>query len=167
MKHEKIPMKMTEQTRMMTPMMNGPMSGNLKRSGLLRGQLHRNESRCLALNVRVRILSINTENHTAHCTVQQILLRWSPFRYDRNELLRMAEKALSPLIRIGLLPMITVMTRSVRDRSTTTESIMHHPWMRIMLRWSGLDALGVPAVVPPRDPFGWKAAMNSGVRPGQ
>jgi hypothetical protein len=106
------------------------MAQNVQRAMLLRRELNANELRCTMRNVRVEVLSINTLNNTANCSVEQVLLGWSLYRYDRTELLQMAERALSPLMKIGLSPMITVRHETLQNRTVTTESVMDHPWMR-------------------------------------
>jgi hypothetical protein len=124
--------------------------------------LRENASDCLKHNVWVHVERINPIDQVAFCTVQQH--HSGAFRRERSneELVWHAEQALSPLLELGISPLITVRQcePSVRSGNDTDRRILS---LMVLLRWLGWPQLriGVTPLPLVRDPFGWRQALRA------
>jgi hypothetical protein len=113
-------------------------------------------------NIIVHVDAVSPSQHAAFCTVEQRHRGWLWHTCSVEELAWRAEQALAPLMSIGILPMITVKHRSLRNATAATPqrlAVLHH-WFGKLKTWSGLpfgdDAKD--ATTLGHDPFGWRSA---------
>jgi len=128
--------------------------------------LRENASDCLKHNVWVHVERIDPVNQLAFCTVQQhhsgaFLRERSP-----DELVWRAEQALSPLLVLGISPLITVrqLEPSVHGGNDHKGHIVSlSALVPDLLRWLGWPLMGMGYATLPlvRDPFGWRKALRA------
>ena len=136
-----------------------------ERAQAFRQKLHTNESYCISNNLIVRVHQINSLKKTAHCSVEQRIKGLFRRTYSRNELILHAEKALAPLIGIGISPMITVRHSSTRNTTSNTMAKEQGFLIDLLLDWwrslgIGGSLQGFGAARLKDDPFGWQLAMT-------
>lgn len=113
-------------------------------------------------NIIVHVDAVSPSQHAAFCTVEQRHRGWLWHTCSVEELAWRAEQALAPLMSIGILPMITVKHRSLRNATAPTPqrlAVLHH-WVGKLKTWSGLpfDGHTEHASADAHDPFGWRSA---------
>ena len=124
--------------------------------------LRENASECLKHNVRVHVERIDLKKRVAFCTVQQLHVGALRRYRSNDELVWRAEQALSPLLDLGISPLITV--RQPGKAAPTAKALDHRQWSFAAI----LHLLGWPLVhksftpLPTvRDPFGWRQALRA------
>lgn len=127
--------------------------------------LRENASDCRKNNVRVRVERINRERQVAFCTVQQHRMGFLHRDRSTAELVWRAEQALSPLLELGISPLITVRQPGASSEPTSssrTRRSTHH-LLPAFVRWLGWPLLRERIMPQPlaRDPFGWRQALRT------
>lgn len=122
--------------------------------------LAENASQLEHRNIRVHVDSVSPSHHAAFCTVQQRHRGWLWRKLSVEELTWRAEQALAPLMRMGVLPMITVRHRSLLN--ATESAPRRHALLKSLLskftRWTGMppSRRGPDISAAAEDPFGWR-----------
>lgn len=142
---------------------------NVERSLALHRHLSDNESECIKRNIIVRVDSINADHSVAQCSVEQRMSGLLRRTYPVPELIWRAEQALAPLMGLGIVPLLTIRHKTLKNTSTTKARRMDRSPMDRMAdiwKWLGypLSPEGFGAVVLAKDPFGWRQAMISSGR---
>jgi hypothetical protein len=115
-------------------------------------------------NIIVHVDWVSLPHHAAFCSVEQRHRGWLWRRCSVEELTWRAEQALAPLMSMGILPMITVKHRSLRNATTsrTQRFALLNNVLGQLLGWSGLP-LGWKSAATrgvDNDPFGWRSASR-------
>lgn len=139
---------------------------NIERSETLSALLQANARSCVKKNIVVQVDSINADRSVALCSVEQRLAGILRKQYSTNELVVLAERALSPLNVLGLIPLISVRHTSLNNTMIARPALCNRSWMdgiTDLWAWLGypLSGGGFRAIPVIRDPFGWRQAMNS------
>ena len=129
-----------------------------------RAKLLANEEHCDKMHVKVRVDTISKEHKVALCSVHQTSLRFGRKAYTSVQLMHRAEWALSPLLGMGITPMLNVRgwPRDGRGRSTGSWTLVFD-WIRHWWQGAGISGailLPEPLIVQRRDPFGMREALN-------
>lgn len=127
--------------------------------------LRQNAARCARTNIVVRVDTISHAHHAAFCSVEQRLRGGLWHTCSVEELTWLAEQALSPLIAMGYVPMITVRHKDLRNAQAAMPPLRLFDagaWMARLRAWLGrpgpIEGFDARTVVG--DPFGWSAALQ-------
>jgi hypothetical protein len=137
-----------------------PSDPHIDRLQALHHHLRDNESECVRSNIIVHVDEISAEQNVAFCSVEQRLFGLCRRPRSAPELIWRAEQALTPLIGLGIIPLITV--RPVNPAPARSgRSFMD--WLPRLWRWMGypLSPTGLGSVLLAHDPFGWRRAMTA------
>ncbi|MEO8069182.1 MAG: hypothetical protein ABI599_15900 [Flavobacteriales bacterium] len=137
---------------------------DIQRTRALSRHLNANEKECIESNIIVRVNRISAEHTIAFCSVEQRRTGLLRRTCTVHELIRRAEKALAPLVGMGIVPLITVRHKSLFNITTKTARASRMPvdWIPNLWHWLGHPVGNrVFRTVPvPRDPFGWRHALS-------
>ncbi len=133
--------------------------------------LRRNAARCARSNIVVRVETVSHAHHAAFCSVEQRLRGGLWHTCSVEELTRLAEEALRPLIGMGYVPMIIVRHNDLRNALVLRTPLrLREPaaWSARLRAWLGKPGTGDDrhAFAAVRDPFGWFAALQREAAPG-
>ena len=145
--------------------MTPPSPSNKERSEAFGRLLAENAALCARQNIVVRVDRINADHSVAYCSVEQ--LHRGSFRRERSmdQLIGQAERALAPLRARGMLPLLSVQHKSLKNLSAPPARTVASSFMdRVRALWgrlgSPLAREGFSLTPLGHDPFGWRRAMN-------
>ena len=131
-------------------------------------QLAENARRCVTDNLVVHVDTMNAQGTVALCSVEQHSHGLFRRHYPMNELVWRAEQALSPLIGLGIVPLISVRHQDLHNTTAPPPPTTRYlPYLLQLLR----NRLGFPqahhaagAVTEVVDPFGWQQAHDKAAK---
>jgi hypothetical protein len=127
--------------------------------------LQQNAAECARTNIVVRVDTISHVHHAVFCSVEQRLRGGLWHTCSVEELTWLAEQALSPLIGMGYVPLITVRHKDLRNAQASLPPLRAfdaRAWIARLRAWLGRPdgREGFDATATARDPFGWFAALQ-------